>query len=257
MKQIYIICLCLILSTYIQAQEKPPKGKFFIEAAIGGEATVSSPSANNLAGFLLKDGNRDAGVLLRIQHFLSDNWGYFLTAQFYESDGYYDLPQKIQPDRDKYYTVNNRYEANKGSSENYLAGGIYRIDFRRFSIRPYFGIGVSKVKTDIHSFDLKGKGNNEVLKSVYAMNDKKITSFCASPGLNLVWKVGTGIHFFGDVSYIHHFGSYKATHTVTDGYTGKQIKEESQKASLPNLLSIKVGISIPLWKYSGNYRKRK
>lgn len=244
-----IINLLLLVSGSIYAQKTTPKDRYYIDVAVGGDVVISSPSSGSLAGFLLNPKSRNASATLRYQHFLNKSWGLFASVQFLSTSPYDDddLPKAVIPDPEKYYEVNRYYEPDRENSGIFLFGGQYRHDTKHFSIRPYVGLGFSTFSTSHYNFDLKGRGTNEVFKSDYGFKKDDMTSFCVSPGINLVWKVSSQIHFFGDINYIHHFSSFDAIHSIEDLYTGKNVKQEKDSGRLASLLSMKVGLSIPIW----------
>jgi len=249
MKQLYIItCLCF-LSLNLYSQKTTPKDRYYIDFGLGGDAVISKPSQNSLGGFLLNSKSREGTTFLRYQHFINRKWGFFASVHFHNTTSYdiNDLPANILPDPKKYYVINGYSDSGSDGSQTFLFGAQYRFHSRYFYIQPYLGLGFSHMDISSYTFDYKARGTNEVYHSQYGFEDNSLNPFCLSPGVNIVWKVSRQIHFFADINYIHHIGSYDATYTVKDLYTGQNIKEEKKSVTPASLLSMKVGLSLPLW----------
>lgn len=219
-----------------------------IDAALGVGFNVSNYKSEDYGAALFSGRVGNPILALRIDHFFSRHWGGYVKAEWLQNS--YLTKQKSVLDRlhdkdDGYdYITPSSTKGRRGYA--FLAGGAYRWDKQRWSLRAMLGVGYSSYNLN-RSFVAyrKPEGTNHLDEMLYTVSQKKtrgIGGVVVAPTIEASLHVSRNMDFFCNLTFEYNSARVWQKFTITDTETGRVLDSTLAHEHIGNNINLNFGV---------------
>lgn len=219
-----------------------------IDLGLGVNFNIANYHSEDFGAALFSGRLGNPQLSLRVSHFFSRHWGAYVKAEWTQNS--YLCSQKTMLDKlhaknDGYdYITSGKPKGRRGYA--FLAGGVYRWDKNRWSLRPMLAIGYSSYNLN-REFTAYRKtvGTNHLDELRYSIEQDKIHgigSFVISPTIEASLHVTHHIDFFCNLTYEYNTAHVWQRFTITDVETGQELENSLAHERIGNNIAVNFGI---------------
>lgn len=247
-----LLLLFLCSQTITLRGQEPTEYNRFWELGIGMGMNLNSYNTlpDNGRAFFSK-GKPLTDYSLRFQRFFDRHWGAFLSYDITisHSRNCREILKGMSPQHGMAYLLPTDERVRGISRFGISIGLIYRHDIRRWSFRPYLGIGVTgdDIGDSEFIYYSKAHGSNDMQKTKMSLDsgdDLGYSGINITPGISVNYTLTGALYVFCDCSCHIHPCKGDVEWMTTDINHQLPVDQGRSKVQMGNLLTLKAGVGL-------------